>query len=64
MSPSRSLLSSFPLKPTSSCGGGPLQVLGASPHLLYQATHKGCTLLLKGYPPLPLLDGVPGETNM
>ena len=33
-------------------GGGASQVLGLTPHLLYQAAHKGRAHLLRGWPPL------------
>ena len=53
------LVPSLPLNPTSSSSGGPMQVLGASSCLLYQATKEGHALLIGGCPPLLLLVGVP-----
>ena len=32
--------------------GGPSQVLGVSPHFLYQSAHEGCARLLRGWLPL------------
>ena len=58
------MLPLFPLLPVSSIGGGPLQVYGAPPHLLYQAMHKGRALLIRGCPPLPLLVGVPASLTL
>ena len=54
----------FPLTPASSCGWVTLQVLGDSPHLLYQTAHEGRVLLLGGRPPFFSWSGAPPLSYM